>query len=88
MDTPNFDAMTQEELRDFWVKWHVTTKKKAVVVTGERKDAKNIMEVLANYAINKSCDMGLRLEGKINAAMTYELACELAYGRLPEDVRW
>lgn len=88
MDTPNFDAMTQEGLRNFWAKWHVTTKKKASVVTGDRKDAKNIMEILATYAINKSCAMGLRLEGNINAALTYEHACELAYGRLPEDVRW
>lgn len=88
MDTPNFDAMTQEELRDFWAKWHITTKKKAVVVTGERKDAKNIMEVLACYAINKASAIGLRLQGNINAAMTYEHACELCYGRLPEDVRW
>lgn len=88
MDLPNFDAMTQEELRDFWGKWHVTTKKKAVVVTGERVDAKGIMETLACYAINKSCAMGLRLEGEIERAMKYEEACGLAYRRLPEDVRW
>jgi hypothetical protein len=88
METPNFDAMTQEELRDFWGKWHVTTRKRAVVVTGDRKDARQIMETLACYAINKSCAVGLRLEGEIERAMTYEHACELTYGRLPEDVRW
>lgn len=88
MDTPNFDAMSRDELRDFWGKWHVTTKKKAVVVTGERKDARQIMETLTCYAINKSCAIGLRLEGEIERATRYEEACELAYGRLPEDVRW
>jgi hypothetical protein len=88
MDTPNFDAMTQEELREFWTKWHITTKKKAIVVTGERKDARQIMETLACYAINKSCAMGHRLAGRIEQAMAYERDCELAYGRLPEDVRW
>lgn len=66
MDTPNFDAMSQEELRTFWGKWHITTKKEASTVTGDRKDARQIMETLACYAINKSCAMGLRLEGKID----------------------
>jgi hypothetical protein len=88
METPNFDAMTVDELLEFWKKWHVTTKKKAVVFTGERKDAKSIMENLANYAINKSCAVKLRLEGDINGATIYEHSCQLCYDRLPEDVRW
>ena len=88
MKTPNFDAMTVDELLEFWAKWHVTTKKKAVVFTGERKDAKKIMENLANYAINKSCAVKLRLEGDINAAIIYEHSCQLCYDRLPADVRW
>jgi hypothetical protein len=88
METPNFDSMTQEELRNFWAKWHVTTKKKAIVVTGERKDARQIMETLACYAINKSCAIGLRLEGKIEQALTYEQACDLQYEKLPVEARW
>lgn len=88
METPNFDSMTQEELRDFWGKWHVTTKKKAVAFTGDRADARQIMETLACYAINKSCAVGLRLEGKIQQALAYEQACDLQYEKLPEDVRW
>lgn len=88
MELPNFDAMTQEELRGFWGKWHVTTKKKAIVVTGERKDARQVMMTLACYALNKSCAIGLRLEGKIEQAQTYEQACEIHYEKLPEDVRW
>lgn len=89
METPNFDhAMTVDELREFWAKWHVTTKKKAVVFTGERKDAKKIMETLANYAINKSCAVDARLKGDITTATIYEHSCQLCYNRLPADVRW
>ena len=88
MDIPNFDTMSQDELRTFWSTWHVTTKKRAIKFTGERKDARQIMENLACYAINKSCAIGLRLEGEIPKAMKYETACELAYERLPVDVRW
>ena len=87
-EIPNFDAMTQEELRAFWSKWHITTKKKASLVVGDRPDARNIVEILACYAINKSCAVGLRLEGKIEQAMKYEADCELWYERLPDDVRW
>ena len=88
METPNFDAMNQDELRAFWAKWHVTTKKKAVEFTGVRRDAKKIMETLANYAINKSCAVGGRLAGDITTATIYEHSCDLCYDRLPVDVRW
>jgi len=88
MDLPNFDAMSQDELRTFWGKWHITTKKRASAFTGDRKDARQIMEKLACYAINKSCAISLRLEGKIEQALTYEQACELQYEQLPEDVQW
>lgn len=88
MDLPNFDAMSQDELRTFWGKWHVTTRKKAVEFLGDRKDARQIMETLACYAINKSCAIGLRLDGKIDQACAYEQACDLQYEQLPEDVRW
>jgi len=88
MDIPNFDAMTPDELRAFWSKWHVTTKRNAVEFTGDRVDARQIMETLACYAINKSCAMRLRLEGRIATASGYEADCELAYNRLPVDVRW
>lgn len=88
MMIPNFDAMSQQELRDFWGKWHVTSKKKAVEFLGDRKDARKVMETLACYAINKSCAVGLRLEGSIERALTYERACEIQYEQLPVDVRW
>lgn len=88
METPNFDAMNQDELREFWAKWHRPSKKAAVEFVGVRKDARNIMEILANYAINKSCAVGARLEGDITTATIYEHSCQLCYDRLPADVRW
>lgn len=87
-EIPNFDAMTQEELRTFWSKWHVTTKKMAATLVGNRPDARNIVEILACYALNKSCAVYLRLEGEIARAEKYEQDCQLAYERLPADVRW
>jgi hypothetical protein len=88
MELTNLEAMTQDELRAFWSKWHVTTKEEAGLFLGDRKDARKVMESLACYAINKSCAIGLRLEGKIESALTYEQACEIQYEKLPEDVRW
>lgn len=88
MKTPNFDAMDPDELLEFWNKWHRPTKKAAVEFTGVRKDARKIMETLANYAVNKSCAVRLRVEGNINGATIYEHSCDLCYNQLPADVRW
>ena len=88
METPNFDAMSAEELREFWAKWHRPSKKAAVEFVGVRKDAKSIMENLANYAINKACAVDARLKGDITTATIYEHSCQLCYDRLPADVRW
>lgn len=88
METPNFDAMNQDELREFWAKWHRPTKKQAVEFIGIRKDARRVMQTLANYAINKSCAIGLRLDGEIDRATVYEYSCELCYNSLPADVKW
>jgi hypothetical protein len=88
METPNFDAMEPSELWEFWSKWHVTTKRKAVELVGVRKDAKRVVETLANYACNLAVAKKLRLEGDIDTASIYERCCELCYERLPDDVRW
>jgi hypothetical protein len=85
---PNFNTMTAEELRSFWSKWHVSTKTKAVTLVGNWPDARKIVETLACYAINKACAIHLRLEGNIARAEKYEEDCQLAYDRLPEDIRW
>jgi hypothetical protein len=88
LETLDFEAMSLLELRDFWGKWHVTTRKKAALFIGDRSDARKIMEELACYSINKACAVALRLEGSIEKAQIYEEACQLSYERLPKDVQW
>lgn len=43
---------------------------------------------LKHYAANKATAMGLRAEGKVSTAMTYETICERLYKQLPEFARW
>ena len=43
---------------------------------------------LKNYAANKATAMGLRAEGKITTAITYEAICERLYDELPDFARW
>jgi hypothetical protein len=89
MTAPNLDALTQEELRAFWLRYRRATTKAAAVLLGEHSHrARNAVHTLAAYAMAKSCAMGLRLEGKIANATVYEQHCELYYAELPEDFRW
>lgn len=88
---PAFDEMSEPDLRAFWAKYHRPNRAEAQALVGEGftpREAVKIAEVLACYAINKACAVGLRLEGKVNQAMTYEEACELNYRQLPENLRW
>ena len=86
---PNFDALTERELIAFWGRYHRASRKDAEALVGDRrKGFTTIAATLACYAIDKACAVGLRKEGKIAQAMTYEQGCDLAYDRLPEDLRW
>ena len=90
-NVPNLDAMPESELRAFWGKYHVASKKVAAELVGEEmlpKAAKTAAAILANYAINKACAVSLRLEGEISRAQAYEHACDLHYERIPSDLRW
>lgn len=86
---PNFDAMPESELMDFWSRYHRPTRKDAEALIGDRrKGFTTIAATLASYACNKAVAMGCRAKGDIQAAEVYEHACELSYQRLPEDLRW
>ena len=86
---PNFDAMTHDELMNFWSRYHRPTRKDAEeLLGGKRKGYTNIVATLANYACNKAVAISCRLRGDIQAAMIYEGACELSYDRLPKDLHW
>jgi hypothetical protein len=88
MEIPNFDSMTEKELMDFWRVYHRPSKEDAEALLGGRKEAKKICGTLACYAVAKACAISLRLEGEVARAVVYEEACDLAYERLPSDVRW
>lgn len=86
---PNFDAMTEAELRAFWSKYHRPTRKNAAALVGDRRKGYiGICHTLAVYAMSKGCAVRLRTVGEIARAMTYEHSCELRYNELPEDLRW
>ncbi|WP_372395281.1 hypothetical protein ABMY26_06645 (plasmid) [Azospirillum sp. HJ39] len=91
---PNLDAMTREELMEFWRKWQRDgSRKEAAAMLGCSKGERPVGYIkaadnLANYACNKATAMGLRLEGKIQAAVDYESICDRIYQRLPEHARW
>jgi hypothetical protein len=86
---PNLDAMTSDELRTFWGRYHRPTRKDAAALVGHtRKGYAGIASLLANYAINKCAAMRYRRDGDVQGALRYEEACELHYARIPADLRW
>lgn len=89
-NVPNLDAMTVEELRDFWRRYHYGAKRKDCEdLIGSRCDGYTVIaSKLANYADNKAVAMECRLRGDIQAASIYETICDQIYSRLPEDIKW
>lgn len=86
---PNFDAMPETELWAFWQRYNRASRKDAQALIGDRrKGFTTLAATLANYACNKAVAMKCRRDGDITAALLYETACDLAYNRLPEDLRW
>ncbi len=88
-NVPNFDAMTRDELMEFWRRFHRPTRKDAEWLVGDRrKGFTNVAAALANYACNKAVAMSCRISGDITAALIYEQHCDLSYERIPADLRW
>lgn len=86
---PNFDAMTKDELMEFWSRYHRPTRKDAEALIGDRrKGYTNIAATLANYACNRAVAMKCRLDGDITRAQCYEYAMDLSYDALPDDLKW
>ncbi len=86
---PNFDAMEQDELWAFWKRYTRASRKDAAELVGDRRAGfTKVAATLANYACNKAVAMKCRLDGKIDGALCYEHAADLAYERLPADLRW
>jgi len=88
-NVPNLDAMDQDELWDFWKKFHRPSRKDAAWLVGDRRPGyTNFASTLANYACNKAVAMKCRLDGNIQGAECYESAAEICYKELPEDLKW
>lgn len=85
---PNLDAMTTQELWDFWGTYNRPKRSKAVELVGPRKGFTVLCGKLAGYASNKATAQTCRLKGDIAAAQVYESICERIYEELPEDCRW
>lgn len=94
IEVPNFDAMTRDELRAFWGKYHLATRRHAREFLKVDRSAPvshalvRGLQTLAAYALDKSVAMGLREKGEIQRALTYEQHCELRYESLPSMLRW
>ena len=93
---PNLDCMPIEELRSFYEKYRtfyklhkVTKKSRAETLLGlARPDGEDIVEILANFALNKLVAMQARLDGNVQTAIAFEKYAELAYKMLPKDCIW
>lgn len=89
MSIPNFDAMTQEELMNFWACYSRCGRKKAAeLIGGARKGYTKLTRDLANYASNKATAMWCRERGDIERAQMYEKVCDRIYDGLPVDLKW
>lgn len=89
---PNLDAMTQDELWQFWQDGgmsggpsHTFARQ---IFPDRPKNYVNTAGDLKHYACNKAVAMKLRLEGAIDRALAYEQICDAIYDRLPEWARW
>ncbi|MGW8177783.1 MAG: hypothetical protein ACWGQW_03200 [bacterium] len=90
-DCLNLDGFTidPDKLMDVWAAIHFHPVICARILFPDRpKRYVSVTQDLGNYACNKSCAMGLRLDGKINNAFAYKHACEIIYKNLPDWARW
>lgn len=89
-NVPNLDAMTKEDLWEFWKKHREgrSRKESELLIGDKRKNYTVFAANLANYACNKATAMKCRENGEIQAALVYEKICEVIYSTLPSDLRW
>ena len=86
-NVPNLDAMSQNELSDFW-NLHGSGTRFIIIFPKGGAGTKKAANDLANYAMNKSTAMRMRLEGRIQDAEKYERICQRVYNSLPTWARW
>ncbi len=83
----NLDAMSPDDLMDFWAKHQGGRAYRALAPQGG-KGAKRAAADLANYASNKATAMRCRLKGEIQTAQNYERIADAIYNQLPASAKW
>lgn len=86
-NVPNLDAMDWSDPQTFW-STHNRGQNRGELFPAGGKGTVKATQILACYAMEKSCAIALRLKGEIARAQSYEHAAQLAYDRLPEWARW
>jgi len=83
----NLDAMTPDELWEFYQKHRCGGKYKDLFPKGG-KGTKIATAKLASYAINKYFVITRRLSGNIEGAICYERCADGIYESLPDFAKW
>ncbi len=84
---PDFDALTIDELMDFWMKYSRPKRADAKALVGYRKGYIGLSQDLACLAVNKATFISCRDRGDEFAADIYERYCRNIIRSLPEDIR-
>jgi 23S rRNA pseudoU1915 N3-methylase RlmH len=87
-NVPNLDAMAQSEVSKFAAKYRNPSKAVADKLVGTRPDAVTLAKQLSAYASDKSKAMVQRVRGNIGLASSFEHYADMAYERLPSDLKW
>jgi hypothetical protein len=89
-ETLNLDGMIIEELMEFWNHAHSVRPIALArqLFPNAPKGYVRATKDLGNYASNKATAMQCRLDGKIDAALSYEAIAERIYNELPEYAKW
>jgi len=88
-NVPNLDAMSSDELMEFWKTFHRPTRKQASwLVGGTGKGYTTAAMSLAAYAASKATAQMCRERDDITGAQIYEIICKDIYKRLPASVKW
>lgn len=86
---PNLDAMSKDELMNFWSKYHRPSRKSAAMLIGDtRPHYTTITADLAHYASNKAAALSCQAKRDALGTGVYEHICRQIYDRLPADLKW
>ena len=83
----NLDAMTPEELMEFWHR-HDHGRKHDELFPDKPAGHYRATANLASYASNKATAMRCRERGDVEVALMYEGICDRIYKQLPTFARW